>query len=129
MAKGARGLTFGGLLVGDHLVKSEWNLVIQVASMNEEPMTAQREDANPRRAVCGESRMHGSEGGVGKHSSAVRPAPTLQQATRWLRRGGARRANISSLRLWEAGRTSPAAAQTCALTGAVGAFGIAAFRH
>jgi hypothetical protein len=58
-------------------VKSEWNLVIQVASMNEEPMTAQREDANPRRAVCGESRMHGSEGGVGKHSSAVRPAPTL----------------------------------------------------
>jgi hypothetical protein len=27
--------------------------------------------------VCGESRMHGLEGGVGKHSKAVRPAPTL----------------------------------------------------
>jgi hypothetical protein len=37
----------------------------------------QREVANPWRAVCGESRMPGSEGGVGKHSAAVRPAPTL----------------------------------------------------
>ena len=37
-----------------------------------------REVATPWRAGCGESRTSGSEGGVGKHSAAVRPAPTLQ---------------------------------------------------
>jgi hypothetical protein len=36
-----------------------------------------REVATPWRAGCGESRTPGSEGGVEKHSSAVRPAPTL----------------------------------------------------
>jgi hypothetical protein len=34
-------------------------------------------EVNPWRAVCAERCKHGSEGGVGKHSSAVRPAPTL----------------------------------------------------
>jgi hypothetical protein len=47
--------------------------------MKEEPMTALREVANPWRAGCGESRMPGSEGGVEKHSLAVRSAPTLQE--------------------------------------------------
>jgi hypothetical protein len=41
------------------------------------PMTDCREVATPWRAGCGESRMPGSERGVGRHSSAVRPAPTL----------------------------------------------------
>jgi hypothetical protein len=47
-------------------------------SMKEEPMTAMREVANPWRAVCAERCKHGSEGGVRKHSSAVRLAPTLR---------------------------------------------------
>jgi hypothetical protein len=34
-------------------------------------------NANPQRAGCSETGTSGSEGGVGKHSSAVRPAPTL----------------------------------------------------
>jgi transposase-like protein len=33
--------------------------------------------ANPRRARCSETSPPGSEGGVGKHRMAVRPAPTL----------------------------------------------------
>jgi hypothetical protein len=45
-------------------------------------MTASREVATPWRAVCGESRTHGSEGGVGKQAcdhvgQPKRPAPTL----------------------------------------------------
>jgi hypothetical protein len=51
--------------------RSPWeslgSLVKRAASTNEQPMTAdsEREVAHPRRAVCGESRMHGSEGGWG----------------------------------------------------------------
>jgi hypothetical protein len=45
-----------------------------------------KREANPRRAGCGESRMHGSEGGVRKHSAAVRLAPTLP--TKDLRENG-----------------------------------------
>jgi hypothetical protein len=37
------------------------------------------EDMGLRRAGCGESRMPGSGGGVGKHRLAVRPAPTSHQ--------------------------------------------------
>ena len=40
------------------------------------------EVATPWRAGCGERRMSGSEGGVGKHSLAVRPAPTLHIPSR-----------------------------------------------
>ena len=40
------------------------------------------EVAHPWRAGCGESRTSGSEGGVGKHSVAVRPAPTLRAECR-----------------------------------------------
>jgi hypothetical protein len=39
-----------------------------------------REVANPWRAGCGKSRMPGSEGGVEKHSSAVRSAPTCSES-------------------------------------------------
>ncbi len=30
------------------------------------------------RAVCGENRKHGSEGGIGKHNPVVRLTPTLR---------------------------------------------------
>jgi hypothetical protein len=43
-------------------------------------MTEEWEVANPWRAGCGESRTSGSEGGVGRHCSAVRPAPTLPES-------------------------------------------------
>jgi hypothetical protein len=45
------------------------SLVKLAAPTKEVPMTVIREVVNPWRAVCGESRMHGSEGGVGKHDS------------------------------------------------------------
>jgi hypothetical protein len=38
-----------------------------------------REVANPWRAGCLERGTSGSERGVGKHNSVVRPAPTLPQ--------------------------------------------------
>ena len=61
--------------------RSPWESLVSpvkwAAPMKERPMTAAKREANPWRAVCGESRMHGSEGGVRKHSSAVRLAPTL----------------------------------------------------
>ena len=41
------------------------------------PVVTLGAEVNPWRAVCAERCKHGSEGGVGKHRSAVRPAPTL----------------------------------------------------
>jgi hypothetical protein len=85
MGKDARGLTMFWSIscsmppeVGDN----RWSRKIIEAAANAKNMTNQAvtpdTEANPRRAGCGESRMPGSEGGVEKHSSAVRSAPTLR---------------------------------------------------
>jgi hypothetical protein len=42
----------------------------------QEMLLLEGDDTGLQRAGCGESRTPGSGGGVGKHSLAVRPAPT-----------------------------------------------------
>jgi hypothetical protein len=76
--EGRQGSDVRQRIVGDHLGNPWWSWDIPVASMKGEPMTDEsREVATPWRAGCLERGTSGSEGGVGKHSSAVRPAPTL----------------------------------------------------
>ena len=68
-------------LVPPELEVNRLSYMTTEAAMNTMNMTTlsvtRAAEANPWRAGCGESRMPGSEGGVGKHSLAVRPAPTL----------------------------------------------------
>jgi hypothetical protein len=85
MAKGARGVTLFGsnsCLVLPELGANQWSRKIIEAAVNAKNMTRPvvtpaAEVATPWRAGCPERGTSGSEGGVGKHSSAVRPAPTL----------------------------------------------------
>ena len=69
------------------------------AAMNAKNMTnlsvTIEAEANPWRAGCGERRMSGSEGGVGKHSLAVRPAPTLHTRTVWVYRASGQVTHLS----------------------------------
>jgi hypothetical protein len=50
---------------------------VNASEMTRPVVTLGVEIANPWRARCSETSPPGSEGGVGKHSVAVRPAPTL----------------------------------------------------
>jgi hypothetical protein len=52
---------------------------VNATNLTRPVVTLEAEVANPWRAGCLETCTSGSEGGVGKHRSAVRLAPTLQQ--------------------------------------------------
>ena len=87
MAKGARGLTWfwsNNCLVLPELEVNQLSIETAEAAVNATNLTnpvvtLEAEVANPWRAGCLETCTSGSEGGVRKHSSAVRLAPTLQR--------------------------------------------------
>jgi hypothetical protein len=50
---------------------------VNATNLTRPVVTLEAKVANPWKAGCGESRTPGLEGGVRKHSAAVRLAPTL----------------------------------------------------
>ncbi len=85
VGKGARGWTFSR---SNHCYVSDEDRVnrlpgrgrgaaVHATEMTSPVVTLGAEVANPWRARCPERGTPGSEGGVGKHRVAVRPAPTL----------------------------------------------------
>jgi hypothetical protein len=86
MAKGARGLTWfwsNNCLVLPELEVNQLSsktaeAAVNATNLTNPVVTLEAEVANPWRAGCLETCTSGSEGGVRKHSAAVRLAPTLQ---------------------------------------------------
>ena len=73
-----------------YLVEVE-GAAVNATEMTSPVVTLGVEVANPWRARCPKRGTPGSEGGVGKHSVAVRPAPTLPILTS----GGLQRAAVT----------------------------------